>query len=50
MKKTVLVFAMAVGVLPFITGPMACAQTPMWTKTDKSDPLHQISFKEFSLD
>ena len=28
---------------------MANAQAPTWAETDKSDPLHQTSFKEFTL-
>jgi hypothetical protein len=28
---------------------IAYAQTSTWTEADKSDPLHQISFKEFTL-
>ena len=28
---------------------IAYSQTPTWTETDKSDLLHQISFKEFTL-
>jgi len=42
--KIVLAFAPVVAALA-----IAYAQTPTWTETDKSDPLHQTSFKEFSL-
>jgi hypothetical protein len=37
-----------VGALVFIATPIMHAQTAAWTATDKSDPLHQTSFKEFS--
>jgi hypothetical protein len=42
--KTVLPFALAMATLA-----IACAQTPVWSEADKSDPLHQTSFKEFCL-
>ena len=49
MKRIVLAVALANGVLAFIEPPRAHSQTLTWTETEKSDPLHQTSFKEFSL-
>src|ERR1035438_2817471 len=49
MKKIVFASALAVAASAFIVSPTARAQAPTWTETDKSDPLHQTSFKEFTL-
>jgi hypothetical protein len=49
-RKNTSAFALAAGAAVFIAASMAHAQTSAWTATDKSDVLHQISFKEFRLE
>ncbi len=43
-------FILAVSAVVFIPAPMVQGQAPAWTVSDKFDPLHQTSFKEFSLE
>jgi len=47
--KTLPASALAIGVAAFITAAMVNAQSSAWIETDRYDPLHQTSFKEFSL-
>jgi hypothetical protein len=49
MKQIELAFALAVGAAAFIAVPMIKGQTSSWTEADKSDPLHQTAFREFTL-
>ena len=49
MQKVGSAFALATTTLAFVVAPMVHAQTSAWRENDKSDLLHQTSFKEFSL-